>query len=33
VPAPAELDPGRLLGLLTARGVDYVLIGGLASVL
>ena len=33
VPAPAELDPGRLLGLLTARGVDYVLIGGLAAVL
>ena len=33
MPAPAELDPGRLLGLLTARGVDYVLIGGLAAVL
>jgi hypothetical protein len=33
VPAPAELDPARLLGLLTARGVDYVLIGGLAAVL
>jgi hypothetical protein len=33
VPAPAELDPGRLLGLLTARGVDFVLIGGLAAVL
>ena len=30
---PAELDPARLLGLLTARGVDYVLIGGLAAVL
>lgn len=33
MPAPAELDPKRLLGLLTARGVDYVLIGGLAAVL
>ena len=33
MPAPAELDPGRLLGLLTARGVDYVLIGGLAAML
>jgi hypothetical protein len=33
VAGPAELDPARLLGLLTARGVDYVLIGGLAAVL
>jgi hypothetical protein len=33
VTGPAELNPSRLLGLLTARGVDYVLIGGLAAVL
>jgi predicted nucleotidyltransferase len=28
-----EFDPGRILGLLTARGVDFVVIGGIAAVL
>lgn len=29
----AEFDPQRILGLLTARGVDFVVIGGIAAVL
>lgn len=28
-----EFDPQRILGLLTARGVDFVVIGGIAAVL
>jgi predicted nucleotidyltransferase len=31
--AEREFDPGRILGLLTARGVDFVVIGGIAAVL
>lgn len=29
----AEFDPRRILGMLTAHGVDFVVIGGVASVL
>ncbi len=31
--AEREFDPGRILGLLTTRGVDFVVIGGIAAVL
>ena len=33
MPSDAELDVERLLGGLTSRGVDYVVIGGIAAVL
>jgi hypothetical protein len=33
VAGPAELDVERLLGALTRRGVDFVVVGGIAAVL
>ncbi len=30
---PRDFDPRRILGLLTARRVDFVVIGGMAAVL
>lgn len=32
-PRPADFDPARILERLTARGVDFVVIGGIAAVL
>jgi predicted nucleotidyltransferase len=33
VPEPPELDVERILGVLTSRGVDFVVIGGVAAVM